>query len=309
MEQSKPLEEIDVWNPSTSIRDSPDRGVEQEVFREESGGLSSPSPQQSDSTQDDAEAKNDFWSITGEIIYRHQRETRVKLYIPTEESFPISLKYIDVTRTTHTLLDVLLEKHIDDYWNVDGERELSDARTGFTRFILLNERPPDGFSWSWRRRLRKQTTSRPDKAWPDMWKHMSVAAKSKAKQKWAIREPKYVVSSTLNRMMKNSSIPWKNPRRRLEVPMPATKPCKTPVSCRGGTCRSIGKTGPNMLVLSKLTNLWEYEKKVYRKGITKMTSLQKESNHKDITIWHIENIQAWQLTSQKQERSDQRNKE
>ena len=46
----------------------------------------------------------------------------VKLYMPEEESFPIPMKYIDVTRTTHTSLDVLLEKQIDDYWNVDGER-------------------------------------------------------------------------------------------------------------------------------------------------------------------------------------------
>ena len=39
-------------------------------------------------------------------------------------------------------------KHIEDYWNVDGQRELSDAWTGFTRFIVLNERPPDGCAWS-----------------------------------------------------------------------------------------------------------------------------------------------------------------
>ena len=47
-------------------------------------------------------------------------------YSPREESFPIPLKYIDVTRTTHTNLDVKQEKHIDDYWNIDGSRDLSD---------------------------------------------------------------------------------------------------------------------------------------------------------------------------------------
>ena len=56
-------------------------------------------------------------------------EPRVKLYVPTEESFPIPLKYIDVTRTTDTNLVVMSEKHIGDYWNVDGEREVSDAWT------------------------------------------------------------------------------------------------------------------------------------------------------------------------------------
>ena len=37
-------------------------------------------------------------------------QLRVKLYVPTEESFPIPLKYIDVTRTTDTTLDVMSEK-------------------------------------------------------------------------------------------------------------------------------------------------------------------------------------------------------
>ena len=65
--------------------------------------------------------------------------------------FLIPLKYIDVTRTTHTSLDVLLEKQIEDYWNVDGDRELSGTWTGFTNFTILKEKPLDGFSWSERR--------------------------------------------------------------------------------------------------------------------------------------------------------------
>ena len=68
---------------------------------------------------DDEEAKSDFWTITGEFIYCHHVEPRVKLYMPKEESFPIPLRYIDVTGTTHTSLDVLLGKQIED---VDGER-------------------------------------------------------------------------------------------------------------------------------------------------------------------------------------------
>ena len=75
-------------------------------------------------------------------------ELRVKLYVPTEESFSILLKCIAVTRTTYTSLDVSLAKQIEDYWNVYGERELSDAWTSFSRFIVLNERPPDGYTWS-----------------------------------------------------------------------------------------------------------------------------------------------------------------
>ena len=102
--------------------------------------------------------------------------------MPTEESFPIPLKYIDVTITTDTTLDVMSEKRIDDYWNVDGERELSDAWTGFTRFFELNDKPPDGYTWSGRSVTRKQTTSRPDNVWLDMSKHVSDASKRKEKQ-------------------------------------------------------------------------------------------------------------------------------
>ena len=64
--------------PSTLIRDRPERGEEQEILRGESGGLSSPSPHQEDSTRDDAEAKNEFWSIMGDFIYRHHVEIRVR---------------------------------------------------------------------------------------------------------------------------------------------------------------------------------------------------------------------------------------
>ena len=39
--------------------------------------------------------------------------------MPNEETFPIPVKDIDVTRTTHADLDVMQEKTIDDYCNVD----------------------------------------------------------------------------------------------------------------------------------------------------------------------------------------------
>ena len=100
------------------------------------------------SLPDAGEAIHDFWSMSGSFIYRHHVEPRVKLYSPKEESFPIPLKYIDVTRTTHTNLDVKQEKRIDDYWNIDGSRDLSDPWTGFTQCTLLEEKPPEGNMWS-----------------------------------------------------------------------------------------------------------------------------------------------------------------
>ena len=152
-------------------------------------------------------------------------EPRFKLYVPTEESFPIPLKYIDVTRTTHTTLDVNLEKSVDDCWNVDGDSELSDTWTGFTRLIMLSEKPLDGYAWSGERLTRKQTTSRPDKVWPDVWKHMSDASKRKEKQKWAIEKPKLDNARRLRGIYfidsedEEFKITMINARGKLEIPM------------------------------------------------------------------------------------------
>ena len=55
-------------------------------------------------------------TIAENFFYRHHVEPRVKLCVPNEESFPIPLEDNDVTRSTHTGLDVLQEKRIDDYW-------------------------------------------------------------------------------------------------------------------------------------------------------------------------------------------------
>ena len=76
--------------------------------------------------------------MSGSFIYRHHVEPRVKLDPPREESFFIPLKDIDVTRTTHTNLDVKQEKRIDDYWNIDGSRDLSDPWTGFTTIYFTS---------------------------------------------------------------------------------------------------------------------------------------------------------------------------
>ena len=148
---------------STSIRQRPIQGESHIDFLGESEG-SLPPPH--DSFPDVGEAINDFWSMSGNFIYRHHVEPRVKLYSPREESFPIPLKYIDVSRTTHTNLDVKQERCIDDYWNIDGSRDLSYPCARFTQFTLLEETPPDGYMWSGRRLTRKQLTSRPDYLWP-----------------------------------------------------------------------------------------------------------------------------------------------
>ena len=192
-------------------------------------------------------------------------EPRVKLYVPTEESFPILLKYIDVTRTTHTSLDVLLEKHIEDFWNVDEDRELSDAWTGCTRFILLNERPLDGYTWSGGRLTRKHTTSRPD----------NVCQTCKAKQRWAVEKPKLDNA----RQVRGIFFIESDARRRLEIPMPAAMPCKTPINGCGETFCGIGKSKTKHACIdesdeSTRTRLealfWYHEDHIATKGINSL---------------------------------------
>ena len=169
----------------------------------------------------------------------------VKLYVPTEESFPFPLKYVDVTRTTDATLDVMSEKHIEDCWNVDGDRELSDAWTGFTISFVLSEKPLDGYKWSGVRLTGKPTTLRPDNVWPDMWKRMSDASKRKGKQKWAIEKPKPENARRLRGIFfiepEEIKHTMENARRKLEIPMPASMPCKTPLNFRDETHRNIGK--------------------------------------------------------------------
>ena len=65
-----------------------------------------------------------------------------------EETFPIPLEHIDLTRSTHTDLDVMQEKRVDDCWKFDSNRSLSDSWKGFTKFTLLREKPPKGYMWS-----------------------------------------------------------------------------------------------------------------------------------------------------------------
>ena len=121
----------------TLIRDRPIRGESQRDFLGESEG-SLPQPQ--DSFPDVGEAINDFWSMPGSFMYRHHVEPRVKhYYSPREESFPVPLKYIGVSRTTHTNLDVKQEKRIDNYWNIDGSRDLSDSWTGFHSVYTIGQ--------------------------------------------------------------------------------------------------------------------------------------------------------------------------
>ena len=222
---------------STLIRPRPIQGEGHVDFHGESEGSF---PQPHDSFPDAGEAINDFWSMSGSFIYRHHVEPRVKLYSPREESFPIPRKYIDVTRTTHTNLDVKQEKRIDDYWNIDGSRDLSDPWTGFTQFTLLDEKVPDGYTWSGGRLTRKQLTSRRGHLWPELWKSMGKNAKLKEKQKWSEEKIHLDNARKLRGIYfidpedKEFQETIMNARKKLETSVAPAMPCKIMENCGSG---------------------------------------------------------------------------
>ena len=172
----------------------------------------------------------------------------------------IPLKYIDVSRTAHTNLDVKQEKRIDDYWNIDGSRDLSDPWTGFTQFTLLEEKPPDGYMWSWGRLTRKQLTSRPDHLWPELWKSMGKHAKLKEKQKWSEEKLHLENARKLRGIYfidpedTEFKETIKNARKKLETSVFPAMPCKI--------MKIVGVVHPrklkrNLRVFWKLMNLRE----------------------------------------------------
>ena len=166
-----------------------------------------------------------------------------------EESFPIPLTYIDVIRSTHTDLHVAQEKRIDDYWNVDGNRNLSDSWTGFTRSTLLNESPPRGYVWSRRRLTKIQTTSRPDQKRPDVWIKIGKAAQRREKQEWAIEKPKLEHARkmrgiySIDPSVEEHKDIIQNAKRKLETPNAAAVPCKRAFSQASTRETGVSKTG------------------------------------------------------------------
>ena len=228
----KPLGGDQDLRTSTLIRQRPARGESHVDFLGESVG-SLPPPH--DSFPDAGEAINDFWSMSGNFIFRNHVEPRVKLFSPREESVPIPLTYIDVSRTTCTNLDVKQEKRIDDYWNVDGSRDLSDPWTGFTQFTLLEEKPPEGYVWSGERLTRKQQTSRPDHLWPEIWKTKGQNAKLKEKNARKFRGIYFIDPED-----KEFKETIKNARKKLETSMAPATPCKIlKKTCGSGASNKI----------------------------------------------------------------------
>ena len=135
------------------------------------------------------------------------------------------------------------ERRIDDYWNIDGSRDLSDSWTGFTQFTLLEEKPPDGYMWSGRRLTKRQVTSRPDLSWPELWIKLGRNAKLKERHEWSHEKPKLDNARRLRGIYfidpedKEFKETIKNARKKLETPMAPAMLCKTSKKSKHGETR------------------------------------------------------------------------
>ena len=305
----KPLGGDQELRTSTLIRQRPIRGESHlDILGESEGSL----PQPHDSFPDVGGAINDLCSMSGSFIERHHVEPRVKLYSPREESFPIPLKYIDVSRTIHTNLDVKLEKRIDDYWNIDGSRDLSDPWTGFTHFTLLDEKAPDGYMCSGWRLTTKQLTSRPDHLWPELWKSMGKNAKLNEKQKWSNEKPKFDNARRIRGIYftdpedKEFTETIKSARKKLETPLAPALLCKTSKKSKHGETR--GKTNEfKSKTCVHLGSQWIH-KTAHGRISTELSwgsyCRKRVTSHCNSTIWYTNLflcIKPWRFPQQKQQ--------
>ena len=146
----------------------------------------------------DVDARQDFWSVMGNYMYRNPLAPRTKLYVP-KDGFPIPLNHIDVQRQTKTSIDVFNQATIDDYGNVDGEKSLSDPWICVTRFVLFNTK-------STRRTdvgSRQTDKTRCGHIWPEEWSSVSKRSQRKAVNKWAEEKPKSGRSERMTRHLQN----------------------------------------------------------------------------------------------------------
>ena len=132
----------------------------------------------------------------------------------------------------------------DEYWNIDGSRDLSDLWTGFTQYNLLDEKAPDGFMLSGRL-TRKQLTSRPDHLRPELWKSMGKHAKLKEKQKWSEEKLHLENARKLRGIYfidpedTEFKETIKNARKKLETSVAPAMPCKIMKNCGSGASNKI----------------------------------------------------------------------
>ena len=166
------------------IKDKQDRQIKDKRSKEEQAAEKSiPTDLPSES--------NDFWTCTNEVLTRHHRTFRTKLYVPTEEESPLALKYLDILRKTSTSIKDFKYSEIADFWtSPEAGVDLQEPWQGTTVFQLLRPKAKQGHHWVYGRETRSQKSTRPGDIHPLEWPRMSSSAKKDAIESWKKEGPK-----------------------------------------------------------------------------------------------------------------------
>ena len=81
---------------------------------------------------------------------------------------------------------------------------LSDSWRRITKFILLREKPAEGYMWSGERLTKIQTTTIPDYVCPEVWTKIGKGAQHREKQEWAKEEAKLDNARKLRDLLRRS---------------------------------------------------------------------------------------------------------
>ena len=102
------------------------------------------------------QGRNNLWGVK---ISVENFKANPKVLVPKEETFPVPLKYIDATRSTHTNLNVCKKHRIDDCWECGSEwKFIGRFEQPFVRVLerihevhMIERQPPTGYMWPGRR--------------------------------------------------------------------------------------------------------------------------------------------------------------
>ena len=143
-----------------------------------------------------AEPEEDYWMMpNNDLLIRHHVVPRRHLHVPTSESCPLPIEWLDVKRETFTNLDHGDLHWIEDCWTADARegtsRELDEEFLGRTVYTLLKKKPMPGYEYQ-NGRLTKvhKETSRPEHIFSNNWARMGTVAKREAQAYWAIQGPR-----------------------------------------------------------------------------------------------------------------------
>ena len=192
------------------------------------------------------------------------------------------MKYIDVSRNTHTSLDVMLEKilMITGTWmekeNCQMHGQVSQDSFFWTKGHLTDIHGP---GWDLRGNKQPQDQTKYGQMCGSIFLMQRKVKQSKnglSRNRSSIMPDNYVVSSSLNQMMNNLNTPWKTLVESWKFRCQQQCLVKHQQIAASKPAAVLGNERPNMLILSMPTNQWGQDWKVCHTGITKITLLRKE---------------------------------